>query len=145
MLVPRQFSRSRQRGFAMIVIIALIVLVSAYVIVSSLNRTAAELSNAREQRSMLALQQAKAALIAYAASTQGWQAYKGQVTSQPGGLPCPDLNDTGSSPGICSSAASRIGRLPWSSIGVDDLRDASGERLWYAVSSTFRKNSALAI
>ncbi len=30
--------------------------------------------------------------------------------------------------------------MPWQSIGIDDLRDASGERLWYALSYNFRKN-----
>ena len=90
---------------------------------------------------MNALRQAKAALIAYAASEQ-WQLYKGQTTNQPGGLPCPDNNNTGTSPGICSGAANRVGRLPWVTIGSDDLRDASGEPLWYAVSSNFYKSTA---
>ncbi len=29
----------------------------------------------------------------------------------------------------------RLGRLPWKTLGLPDLRDAFGERLWYAVSS----------
>ncbi|MBK7357421.1 hypothetical protein [Propionivibrio sp.] len=33
-----------------------------------------------------------------------------------------------------------IGRLPWKKLGLPDLRDSSGERLWYAVSDNF-KNS----
>ena len=130
-----------QRGFAMIAVVLLVVLIASYLIVRALNRTTSEVSNAREDRTMNALVQAKAALIAYAASTDGWQAYKGQ-TVQPGGLPCPDVNtDTGTSPGLCPGATTRIGRLPFATIGGDDLRDASGERLWYAVSSNFVKNS----
>jgi hypothetical protein len=132
---------SAQRGFAMIAILALVALIAAFLIASSLNRTAADVSNEREDRSMSALRKAKAALIAYAANEQ-WQAYKGQTTNQPGGLPCPDINDSGSSPGICSGVASRVGRLPWATIGSEDLRDASGERLWYSVSSNFYKNAA---
>ena len=31
-----------------------------------------------------------------------------------------------------------LGRLPWKSLGVDRLRDAHGEVLWYAVSDSFR-------
>ena len=132
----------RERGFAMIAIISLIVLISAYLIANMLSRTSADLSIERERRSTDALRQAKAALIAYAASTEGWQTYKGQTTNQPGGLPCPDISDlNGTSPGLCSGASSRVGRLPWATIGADDLRDASGEQLWYAVSSNFRKLS----
>ncbi len=135
------FPARGQSGFAMIAILSLIALMSAYLIANALGRTSAELSNARERRSMDALRQAKAVLIAYAASEQ-WQKYKGQTPNQPGGLPCPDSNDTGASPGICPAAADRVGRLPWATIGSDDLRDASGERLWYAVSSNFYKNAA---
>jgi len=134
----------RERGLAMIVIISLIALISSYLIANTLSRTSAELLNERERRSMDALRQAKAALIAYAASEQ-WQLYKGQVTNQPGGLPCPDLNDDGASEGLCSNALSRVGRLPWTTIGANDLRDASGERLWYAVSSNFRKFSGTTV
>lgn len=134
----------RERGFAMIVIISLIALVTSYLIAHLLSRTNAELSNERERRSTDTLRQAKAALIAYAASEQ-WQLYKGQVTNQPGGLPCPDLDDDGDSQGLCSNALNRVGRLPWKTLGVDDLRDSSGERLWYAVSSNFRKLSGTTV
>ena len=132
---------SGRRGFALIALLALAALISAFLIASALNLTSAGNSNEREDRSMRALRKAKAALIAYAANEQ-WQLYKGQTTNQPGGLPCPDNNDTGASPGICSAAADRVGRLPWATIGGEDLRDASGERLWYAVSSNFYKNVA---
>ena len=132
---------SVQRGFALIALLALAALISAFLIASALDLTSAGNSKEREGRSMSALRQAKAALIAYAANER-WQAYKLQVTDQPGGLPCPDNNDTGASPGICSAAADRVGRLPWKTIGSEDLRDASGERLWYAVSSNFYKNAA---
>ncbi len=133
-----------QRGFALIALLALAALISAFLIASALNFTSAGISNEREDRSMSALRKAKAALIAYAASEQ-WQLYKGQPTDQPGGLPCPDTDDDGASEGLCSNALSRVGRLPWASIGADDLRDASGERLWYAVSSNFRRLSGTTI
>jgi hypothetical protein len=56
------------------------------------------------------------------------------------------LNDDGSSGiGTCSNVLERIGRLPWATIGAQDLRDASGERLWYAVSSNFRKFSGTTV
>jgi hypothetical protein len=141
-LAHRTSTPRLQQGFALIAILALAALISAFLIASALNRSSADVSNEREQRSMDALRQAKAALIAYAASEE-WQLYKSQTPNQPGGLPCPDINNNGASPGICSSASSRVGRLPYLTIGSDDLRDASGERLWYAVSSNFYKRTGV--
>jgi hypothetical protein len=128
----------------MIALLSLAALISAFLIASALNLTSAGISNERQDRSMSALRKAKAALIAYAASEQ-WQLYKGQPADQPGGLPCPDTDDDGASEGLCPTALNRVGRLPWASIGADDLRDASGERLWYAVSSNFRRLSGTTI
>jgi hypothetical protein len=36
-----------------------------------------------------------------------------------------------------------VGRLPWKTLGLSDLRDGSGERLWYALSKTYRDSSAV--
>ena len=137
-------SASRERGFALIAILSLAALVSAFLIASALNLTSAGVSNEREQRSMNALRQAKAALIAYAASEQ-WQLYKSLPSVppvayfQPGALPCPDQDNDGDADCFGSLTASMIGRLPFKTLGIDDLRDASGERLWYALSHDFRK------
>ena len=133
--------RAAQRGFAIMVIVALIVLVSSYFIVSRLNRTSADISNEREAHTMAALLNAKSALIAYAAS----QAYL-DSTQQPGALPCPDRDNDGTSDCIgvgITNSVSLIGLLPWKTMGIEDLRDASGERLWYAVSRNFRRNSGV--
>lgn len=133
-----------QRAFALIALLALAALFAAFLIASTLDFTATGNAANREDRSMSALRKAKAALIAYAANEQ-WQLYKLQPTDQPGGLPCPDADDDGDSEGVCPNASDRVGRLPWTSIGADDLRDASGERLWYAVSSNFRRLSGTTI
>src|SRR5262249_32218991 len=102
-----------------------------------LNRSSAELSNDREDRNMSALRQAKEALIAYAASEQSQLAVG--TYFQPGSLPCPAKdNDNGLEQCTGSNARSMIGRLPWTTMRIDDLRDASGERIWYAVSHDFR-------
>ena len=134
-----------QRGFALIALLALAALISAFLIASTLNFTSAGISNEREDRSMSALRKAKAALIAYAASEQ-WQLYKALPALppvayfQPGALPCPDRDDDGDADcDFGSNTASMIGRLPFKTLGIDDLRDASGERLWYALSHDFRK------
>ena len=139
-------SVSVQRGFALIALLALAALISAFLIASALNLTRAGNSNEREDRSMKALTQAKAALIAYAAS-ETWQNTGGVTPFQPGALPCPDRDNDGIAEDHefpqkpCDTALKRIGRLPWKTIGADDLRDASGESLWYAVSASFLKNT----
>ncbi len=66
----------------------------------------------------------------------------------PGSLPCPDLvtHITGTNvpdDGIADLFAgincpSYVGRLPWRTLGLADLRDPDGERLWYALSPNFR-------
>ncbi len=142
-----------QRGFALIALLSLAALISAFLIASALNFTSAGISNEREERSMNALRKAKAALIAYAASEQ-WQLYKGQATDQPGALPCPDIvhdgteAEEGDSDCVAagfSSTSNLIGRVPWKTLGIDDLRDASGERLWYALAHNFRKLSGTTV
>ena len=67
------------------------------------------------------LAKAKEALIAYAA-TDG---------NRPGELPCPDTHiPSGASHGIADLLAgpncpSNVGRLPWRTLGLPDLRDGS--------------------
>ena len=134
-----------QRGFALIALLALAALISAFVIASTLNFTSAGISNEREDRSMSALRKAKTALIAYAANEQ-WQT-GGATPFQPGALPCPDKDNNGIAEDHefpqkpCNAPVKRIGRFPWRTIGADDLRDASGESIWYAVSAGFLKNT----
>ena len=80
-----------------------------------------------------ALAQAKEALIGYAA----------RDSNRPGSLPCPDTNNNGSAQLFSGSyCPSEIGRLPWRTLGLPDLRDGGGERLWYAVSRDFSRNPA---
>jgi hypothetical protein len=63
--------------------------------------------------------------------------------SRPGSLPCPDGDDDGSADlFVGSSCPTYVGRLPWRTLGLGDLRDASGERLWYALSPAFRDHPA---
>src|SRR5690606_23241172 len=41
----------------------------------------------------------------------------------------------------CSkTGGTTLGRLPWKTLGLPDLRDGDGERLWYAVSENFKNN-----
>jgi hypothetical protein len=95
----------------------------------------ASLALESEKATSAALAQAREALIGYAASDD----------NRPGSLPCPDTDNNGSAQLYAGSyCPSEIGRLPWRTLGLPDLRDGGGERLWYAVSRDFSRNPASA-
>jgi type II secretory pathway pseudopilin PulG len=116
---------NRQRGQALIAITVLLgitLLVTIYALTRPVNQAAVN-----QQKTADALAQAKAALIGYAASHP----------THPGELPCPATDDNGTS--VCSGSSwhKTLGRFPWNSLGLPDLRDSSGEHLWYAASPDF--------
>ncbi|MEO8100945.1 MAG: hypothetical protein ABI790_00365 [Betaproteobacteria bacterium] len=113
-------------------------------LVTQFNIGAAQVARNRATDDVLRI--ASDGLIAYAAGRDF-----SASTPKPGTLPCPDLNDDGLAEGTCGSGSgstqqqNRLGRLPWKTLGLPDLRDANGERLWYAVSSQFKTATASAI
>lgn len=129
---------NKQHGQALLILLVILVIglsATIYALVSP-PRSSVE----RDKITADALAQAKAALIGYAAGVSDLAGGE-----RPGDLPCPDSNDSGA-PGTpnCNTQALRIGRLPWKTLGLPDLRDGDGERLWYAVSSNFKNNSRTA-
>lgn len=91
--------------------------------------------SARNQKTADSLATAKMALMASATSVDL------SGNARPGDLPCPDLNNDGIAEPACSNVNGRaLGRLPWRTLGLEDLRDGYGERLWYAVSANFKNN-----
>ena len=134
---PRRAPRSaRQRGQAMLLTVLLLGVGISAVIYNFV--APAKISIERDRITAAALAQAKEALIGYAVGVDLTVA-----GPRPGDLPCPDLDNDGSpaTPAVdLTCAGATIGRLPWKTLGLPDLRDGYGERLWYAVSSNF-KNS----
>jgi hypothetical protein len=130
-----EFER-RQRGYIAIVLVAVLCTAGATWLSTSLGANAVH--NERERKISAVLAHAKQALIGRATVD----------ASLPGSLPCPDLvtNIAGSNvpdDGIAdlfagTNCPSYVGRLPWRTLGLADLRDADGERLWYALSPNFR-------
>ncbi len=115
----------------MIVIVIMVVAIAA-ILVGSLSYSA--LNSARQERTSSALAQAKDALLGRAASDD----------NMPGSLPCPDTNNDGDEEPISGNVCPNyIGRLPWRTLQLPDLRDGSGERLWYALSPDFRKHDPI--
>ncbi|HWA14327.1 MAG TPA: hypothetical protein VHA15_14635 [Burkholderiales bacterium] len=138
--------RNRQLGAALLLSLTLMGLLVAIFVVILTNDLVRE--NYRRQLTTIALAKAKEALIGFAASVNLSGACGSPTNNcvRPGDLPCPDLNDNGEADdGACSDASSgnqekRIGRLPWKTLGLPDLRDGNGERLWYAVSNNFQNS-----
>lgn len=119
----------RQKGQAILFTVLLLGIVMTFSAYSFFRPRDPSLdNNAQTER---ALAQAKEALIGYAASH----------AVQPGRLPCPDRDGNGTAD-TCTTVQTRIGFLPWKTLGIPDVRDASGASLLYAVSNAFR-NGAL--
>jgi len=129
-----------------LLVIGLVIGLGAF-LMTGLGRNETKLS--REQITQNSLRLAKEALLAYAVSWPNIRADQdpnGQRRG-PGLLPCPDQdNSGGANQGGCGNESgsspdgqiSRLGRLPFRTLGLPDLRDGVGERLWYAVSSKYK-------
>ncbi len=127
----------KQTGAALLLFILLLVVGAATMLVSKMNKAAAQYY--RDDVTMKALLKAKEALIGYAVS------YPDMINplQGPGHLPCPDRDNDGLllTEGACSfSGNTFLGRLPWKYMGIDEIRDSSGEVLWYAISDNYRFN-----
>ncbi|HZX30714.1 MAG TPA: hypothetical protein VFF03_05135, partial [Rhodocyclaceae bacterium] len=135
---------SRQKGAALLVtFLLLFTLCSAY-LVSKLSAKASQ-SAGNTSKTSQALAEAKQALIA-------WSVANGSDSgmARPGELPCPDRNAPGTANegtagaggvAACTNAGSRIGRLPWKSLGMAKTIDGDGNTLWYVISPNFRQAS----
>jgi hypothetical protein len=122
-------SRMLQHGQAAIILLLLVGL-GVIALVYGMATPAKE-SIERDKKTAAALAHAREGLIGYAASAE----------NRPGALPCPDTDNDGSANGPnvgTGQCTSYFGRLPWRTLGLPDLRDGSGERLWYALSPVFR-------
>jgi len=132
MITPSQINpprnSQRQRGAAIIIMVLILMLGLITLFTFRMDRKGPELE--AERKTSMALAQAKEALLGYAAAD----------VNRPGSLPCADINDDGETTiGVdAACAAGVLARLPWKQLGIPDLRDGNGERLWYGVSPNFR-------
>lgn len=137
----------KQSGAGLLIMMLVLMLSASTFMMTRFDGQSVEVE--RDKRTIVALAEAKRALIAYA---QNEYLKKRDCVSKtncprPGDLPCPDLNNDGQSEFSCGNALGttgqdqRLGRLPWKTLGVGDLRDGYGERLWYAVSNNYKNNT----
>jgi hypothetical protein len=128
--------QAAQRGAFLL--LATLVLMFAIGLVFAIELAAPASRASRERATAQALAEAREALLAYAADRPV------NAIVGPGYLPCPDLDNDGWAESTCGSLSGdsgqqeRLGRLPWKTLGIADLRDGDGERLWYAVSSRYK-------
>jgi hypothetical protein len=122
-----------QRGAALLVLLAVVVLGASWFLVSRLDAVGGAFTAIDRNRNAVALNQAKQTLIGYVAL----QAVKA-AEDNPGRLPCPEAAgniataNEGQAAAACTLPA--VGRLPWRTLGLDKLVDANSEPLWYVVS-----------
>src|SRR3954464_2875203 len=127
---------ARERGAILLLATLILVTAIGFVFAMALGSPASEAMRMRTTERALA--QAREALLAYAADRPI------NTTVGPGYLPCPDLDNDGWAEPTCGSLSGdsgqqeRLGRLPWKTLGLPDLRDGDGERLWYAVSTRYK-------
>ena len=131
------------RGFVLMAALLLLGLVSMAVLLSSLSST--EAATQQALRTQLALKEAKEAVLGYILLDDP----DPENTLKPGSIPCPDRdNDSDSdffdNPGN-NCGGVYLNRLPEKNFRTGELRDASNENLWYAISPGFRSGNLQAV
>ena len=117
----------RQRGAALL-IMAFILIAGAGILFTS-RLDVGSLRLARETKDRKVLLRAKQALIARAVLD----------ANIPGSLPCPDNDNDGDADLL---PCAEVGRLPWQTLDLPELRDYAGEILWYAMSGNYMDRPA---
>lgn len=135
-----------ERGSALLIILTIIGIGAAVLLIAALNK--ANFQIGRDKVAAAALARAKEALIGFAATYRDSHPSPGPIYDQVFGyLPCPDATNTGTAAANCGLAdISVAGHLPWgTTLGLPDLRDSSGECLWYTVSGTGKDNAKTSV
>ena len=131
-----------QRGIALLIFVIVVVLASITYFLSGLSVEDIKLH--QKNTTAQSLQQAKQALLAYAVAYSDL-GFPGEF----GFLPCPDYNN-GLSEGLedngnCGATAiSKLGYLPWRTLGIVPFKDKGGACLLYAVSGEYKNDESAA-
>lgn len=131
-------SPARQRGAALLVFMLLLTVSVAVFLLSGISPQSKRLASPFHNSAVLA--QAKTALIAYARLSEGPGA-SGNTNLNFRYLPCPDQDGDGLAESPCGENSAE-GWLPWMSLGLPPLRDASGVCLRYAVSADYKRDAS---
>ena len=137
-----------QSGYALLLVLLVLMGAGGVVLAGFTQQVKQEAERQRYEHNERVLREAKQALLMYAYN------YPQSHGRGPGRLPCPDTDDPvgGVANGMpnasffCDSGSPMVGRFPFRDPNLNfyEALDASGEHLWYAVSSNFA-NSGPAI
>jgi len=126
-----------QSGFALLIFVVVLMGIGGFVLVGYGQSLLKEAEVKKFDHNTRVLKEAKQALLQFA--------YNYPVTNGngPGRLPCADTDNDGT-PNVAFGPCTTLGRLPWNqqNLNLYDIRDASGQRLWYAVSNNFATQTA---
>lgn len=129
-----------QAGYAVLVLVLVLMGMGGVVLAGFSQEAMQEVYAQRYAHNERVLKEAKQALLMYAYN------YPQFNSEGPGRLPCPDTDNDGNAgddilgpPWVDLAICTSVGRFPWNHPNMEffDARDASGERLWYAVSNQF--------
>jgi len=136
--------KQTQRGLALVAVLAMLALGASWYLISALNSASTNRTTLDRQHNARILTEAKFALL-------GWAAKQAADAAElnPGRLPCAEaaayntlpinVANEGTAAANCGSGT-EIGRLPWRTLGISKLLDASGEPLWYIASDGWKLN-----
>lgn len=120
-------SRHSQNGVSLLLFLFIVLSLGATLFVTSWSSNDVRLMLDAKTEESLAI--AKDALIGRATSDD----------NRPGSLPCPDTNGDGVAESFLGNdCPAYTGRLPYKTLKTGELRDASGELLWYTLSPSLR-------
>ena len=125
-----------QAGFVLLLTLIGIMGLAGVVVVGFTQEARQRVEQDRFLHNQRVLAEAKDALLMYA-----YQYAVNNPGRGPGRLPCPDTSNSNTpNPTFdCVIGTGVVGRFPWNAGGMNfhEVKDASGEKLWYAVSENF--------
>ncbi len=141
------FSVKQQRGYVLMITLLMFMGIGGAVLASFTKEARRDLEERKYQHNQRVLAEAKQALLMYAYNYPEIAATFNGTIRGPGRLPCPDMSNNGApgppfgvaAPDCEDAGVAMVGRFPWNANGMESrpLEDASGEALWYVVSSNF--------
>ncbi len=130
---PLSLLSKKQKGAALLLLLLVLLLIGISVFLNQTSSPSNRVTAINTTRASLLA--AKAALIGRAASDD----------DRPGSLPCPDTDNDGNADPATGNCTVTVGRLPWKTLRVGELRDGYGELLWYAMPLALRDISTAKI
>ncbi|MDH3858858.1 MAG: hypothetical protein OEV07_12770 [Gammaproteobacteria bacterium] len=128
---------NRQNGYVLLLTLLALMGIGGVVVAGFTQDAKQQVEHEKYLHNKRVLAEAKQALLQFA--------YNYPATNQrgPGRLPCADTDNDGT-PNTVIGTCIQLGRLPWGQpdLNLYDIRDADGQRLWYAVSDSFATNVA---